>query len=107
MEELVKKITRNIENKNINLYELLIDGDPVHIDSKHRKGSTFFRTIVVYISQSDCTEWGIPEKYIGYWQSNNHVWSEDDYDTDELFPFVRVEKKTKEITTIETYYEKV
>ncbi len=69
----------------------------------HRKGSTFYMRSIVTIDEKWCPE--VPRELDGYWETNQYIWSEYDWDKNEIEELTRVEKKERVIT--ETYWEPV
>lgn len=97
----------NSEDINKDLYETLTGDFDTVIYDEHRRGSTFFMQVVQEITEDICKEYNLPEYYIGLWKSNVFVWSDEDCDRDEMFPFTKVTKETKEVTVTETYYKEI
>lgn len=104
---MINKITKDIEKSIGDLYDILTGDFDTITHNEHRRGSTFYREVVQEMTKELCEEFNIPEEYIGLWKSNQFVWSEEDYDKDDMFPFVRVTKETKEVIITQTYYKEV
>lgn len=100
------KITRK-EHPDIfeEIFELVI----CHVENKHRKRDTFFRTSIVefkleysqyYPKIADFST------YIGTWMTNSYVWSDScGADYTDIYELTKVEKKTKTVT--QEYWEPV
>ena len=78
-------------------------GDMETSNEEHRRGSTFYMRSIVTIYDGHFPD--VPRELDGYWETNQYVWSEDDWDMDEITELFRVVKKERVIT--ETYWEKV
>jgi len=89
--------------------ELFTDIREVIIDesfNEHRRGSTFFVKSVVEFREEHAEFYpGVPnfKDYVGTWETNQYITSEDDTDWDEIIELTKVEKKevTKTVTTTE------
>jgi hypothetical protein len=101
------KIEKSIQTENPKLYEFLINNYDDLIKNDYRRGSSYYQIVVVKISASDCIKWDILTEYIGFWQSSKFIWSEEYTDNENKFPFIRVNKKQKEVIEKVTYYEPV
>jgi hypothetical protein len=81
-------------------------------DSKHdhRRGSTFFVQSIVEFEEGDFAEIEVPDfstKYVGTWETNVYVRSEEDTDWDEITELTKVNKVTKLVAKTETTWEPV
>ncbi len=85
---MIKTLTRAELGDKVfdNLMMRMIDES----ESEHRKGSQFFVKWIVRIDESDIQD---RPDLAGFWETNQFVWSEDDYDKKEIHTLTRVEKK--------------
>lgn len=98
----MNKITRkSAKEMGINFNSLLDDMEPSV--QEHRRGSTFYMRSIVEINEKYFPE--VPRELDGYWETNQYIWSEEDWDKDEIDTLTRVEKKERIITV--TYWEPV
>lgn len=98
----MNKITReSAKEMGIDFNSLLDDMETSK--EEHRRGSTFYMRSIVEINEKYFPE--IPRELDGYWETNQYIWSEEDWDKDEIDTLTRVEKKERIIT--ETYWEPV
>lgn len=96
-----------LETVSKELYDRLTDDFDDNIYEEHRKGSTFYKQIVQYITEEDCDLYNISKDYMGLWKSSVFLWSEGDYFNDDLFPFVRVIREDVEVVVTKTIYKEV
>lgn len=98
----MNKITRKTAKEmGINFNSLLDDMETSK--EEHRRGSTFYMRSIVEINEKYFPE--VPREFDGYWETNQYIWSEEDWDKYEIDTLTRVEKKERIIT--ETYWEPV
>lgn len=75
-----------------------------HSKEEHRRGSTFFTKSIIQFKQEDAKHFsGIKNfsEYVGLWETNQYIASEEDIDWDEIDTLTRVEKKKVMIESFE------
>jgi hypothetical protein len=98
----MNKITRKTAKEmGIDFNSLLDDMEPSV--QEHRRANTFYKRSIVTINEEWFPE--VPRELDGYWETNQYIWSEYDWDKNEIEELTRVEKKERVIT--ETYWEPV
>jgi hypothetical protein len=80
-------MTRYTKQQEPELFDLIWDEDRETSFEDHRKGSSFYVQWVF-----DLTSQSIPEKYRGFWETNQFIWSDLDYDKDDIRELTKVEK---------------
>uniref|UniRef100_A0A6M3Y129 Uncharacterized protein n=1 Tax=viral metagenome TaxID=1070528 RepID=A0A6M3Y129_9ZZZZ len=89
------KVTRKEEPELFNeIGEMIIDRS----QNDHRKGSTFYIKAIIEFRPEDKRHYPNVhdyEKYVGYWETNQYVRSEDDIDWEEITELTKVEQKTE------------
>ena len=89
------KVTRKEEPELFNeIGEMIIDNS----QNDHRRGSTFYvKAIVEFKSEHKQHYPNVQDfyKYVGYWETNQYVRSEDDVDLEEITELTKVELKTE------------
>jgi len=98
----MNKITRQTAKEIGFDFDILLE-DMETSKQEHRKGSTFYMSSIVTINERWCPE--VPRELDGYWETNPYIWSEFDWDKNEIQELTRVEKRERVIT--ETYWEPV
>lgn len=75
---------------------------------EHRRGSTFYVKSIIQLDKEDAEHFPSIKNfddYIGTWETNDYITSEDDTDWDEINTLYRVEKKTIVVET--TKWERI
>ena len=68
--------------------------------NEHRRGSTFFRKSIIEIKEEDREFFeNIKDfqKCIGFWETNEYIWCEDDFDWSEVDTLTKVKPISKKI----------
>ena len=89
------KVTRKEEPELFNeIGEMIIDRS----QNDHRRGSTFFVKAIIELKPEHKQYYPNVqnyEKYIGHWETDEYVESEDDVDWEEITELTKVELKTE------------
>lgn len=80
-------------------WDLLLEEYNDFSKKDHRRGSTFYVKRILEINETYYPE--VDRKYDGFWESNEYIWSEEDYDKRDIYEFNRVELVEKVVTTKE------
>jgi hypothetical protein len=98
----------NLDEKTAEKYGLHFDDllDDFYDDSnsRHRRGSTFFKQSIVEIDEEYYPD--VDKELYGFWETNEYVYSDDyGFDKQDIDTLHRVVLKEKVVTT--KYWEKV
>ncbi len=88
-------IVRKKENPEL-FKEMLGLCEQEHSSKRHRRGSNFFVKSLVRVEPLERSE-NIGEEYIGIWETNEYIASDEDTDWDEITTFTRVELKEETV----------
>ena len=92
----MNKIIRKTASENGIDFNSLLEDFYCNSSEEHRRGSSFYRTSIVEISERWYPD--LDRKLDGFWETNSYTWSDDDgYDKSEIYELTRVEKKTKTV----------
>lgn len=84
------------------LFEAILQLDPIDNISEHRRGSTFYIENIYTITEEDLEYFPELKELVGTsWQTNQFVSSEDDWGMDDVFELYEVEQIEKVVTTKE------
>lgn len=92
----INKITKDTFDQD---WDILLEDYKEFSQMDHRRGSTFYVKRLLEINEEFFPE--LDRKYDGFWESNEYIWSEEDYDRRDIIEFNRVELVEKIVTTKE------